>query len=275
MEHTTVGSTISPRDKNSTITLVLIGIVIILCLGFIVVIIGYVGLTTGTNNPSNTTNSVSNTTNTPSLVAQDPLVTIENPKENDIVNGEITIDGFATYHFSNLKIEIYDNQNNKLGSSTVSISSVSDSTIAWQSKVDIVQSPETNVGKIVVLSEEPEFSTSTNVNFEAYSDVPENLIVYAPIQNQLMLGNSLLVRGEVKGLFEGTLQLRLKDSAENVIYDDFFTIADQYNVMQEFNFSIDINDLGTAEGGNGVWEFYYLSAVDGSEVILQSIPVRF
>lgn len=273
MEHSTVSTAITPRDKNSTITLVLIGIVIILCLGFIVVIIGYVGLTTGTNTPANTTNTVSNTT-TP-LVAQEPEVTILGPQENDIVNGEIAVNGFATYQFTNLKVEVYDNEDNKLGSSTVSISSASDSINAWQTTVDIIQSPLTTSGKIVVSSIEPEIIVSTDISFEVYSDMPENLIIYTPLQNQIMFSNNLTIKGEAKGLYEGTLQIRLRDSVENIIYTDFITIPDQYESMREFSYEFTIDDLNTVVGGSGVWEFYYQDPMDGSEVILQSIPVRF
>jgi len=275
MENSNVSSAIPPRDKNSTITLVLIGVIIIICLGFIVVVIGYVGLTTGTNNPSNNNNQVTNTTNTDSLVATDPSITILTPELDSLVNGKIFVKVSATYHFSNLKVEIFDNEENRLGTSSVSISSVSDAPNAWESNLDIIESPRTSTGKIVVSSVNPELSEVVSVKFEIYSDTPSNLIVNAPLENQVMLSSDIKIIGKAKGLFEGNLQIRLKDSTNAVIYLGFITINDQYEFFRSFSEDVNVDNLNEAIGETGTWEFYYQSAKDGSEVILQSITVRF
>lgn len=260
------------RDKNSTLTLVLIGIVIILCLGFIVVIIGYVGLTTGTNKDLSTTNSTNQQNN---IVATNPNIQILSPAESSTINGLIEVKGISSYHFKNLKIELFDFNQNLLATSNVSVSAPADGNVEWLAKLDVINSPSSSNGKIVVTSTEPAFEKSIDIKFEIYSNSPNNLIVYAPLNNQVMFSNNLSIRGEAKGLFEGNLQIRLLDEENNEVYSDSLTIPDQYEEFRKFEYLINLENLSLAEGKSGRWEFYYQSAMDGSEVILQSIPIRF
>lgn len=274
MENSAVNPTVPPRDKNSTITLVLIGVMIILCLGFIVVVMGYISLTNGTDK-SNVTNTTNSTSGGNSLVATEPAIKILTPQANSIVNGKISVSGTATYHFNNLKVELIDDQNTKLATGSVSITSASDSINNWKLDLDVINAPLTANGKIVVSSSEPEKQESVVVNFESYSQTPANLVIFTPLKDQVMFSNNIKIRGQAKGLFEGNLQLRLTDSEGNVIYKDSVTIPDQLTTFREFSYDLTVDDLANAKGKTGVWDFYYSSAMDGSEVILQSIPVRF
>lgn len=273
MENVTTTPTITPRDKNSTITLVLIGVVIILCLGFIVVVIGYIGLTTGTNKVNTTDTTVTDSTPN-SLVATQPAITLSEPTEMQIVNGQIDVKGTATYQFNNIRVELFDETNAKLASSTVSLTSVSDSVNNWQTQLDVLMSPNTTKGKLIVSSVEPATEVSVDIKFESYSE-SENLVLFTPLKNQIMFSNDLAIRGQAKGLFEGLLQIRLKDSNGNIIYSDSITIPDQLLSFTDFSYDISMDDLSSAQGLTGTWEFYYSSAKDGSEVILQTIPIRF
>jgi len=260
----------APRDKNATLTLVLIGVVIILCLGFIVIVIGYIGLTTGTNK----TNTTSDNSTTNSIVASEPRFVITNPVDSQMLNGKVSVSGTATYHFTNLKIELMDEDSTLLAIGTVSLSSVSDSINNWQTELDVITSPKTSNGRIVVSSVTPAIEESLNITFESYAD-SENLVLFTPLKDQVMFSNNLTVRGQAKGLFEGVLQLRLKDENNTIIYYDTITIPDQLINFKEFSYELTIDNLSAAEGSTGKWEFFYESAKDGSEVVLQTIPVRF
>lgn len=272
MENPNVSSAFPPRDKNSTLTLVLIGVVIILCLGFIVVVMGYIGLTSNTN--SNTTNQTTENDNN-SLVATEPNITIESPIEESIVNGIIEVSGTATYHFTNITVEAFDELNNRLGTASVTISSVADSVTVWKTNLELIKSPRTSSGRIVVSASEPEFEKSINIEFESSSQTPGTLIIYSPIPKQTLLGESLYIKGEAKGLFEGVLNIRIKDSNNSEIFTDSFTIPDQLIEFREFEYTVNIENLSSVETDSGEIEFYFNSAMDGSEVILQTIPINF
>lgn len=254
------------QDKNSTITLVLIGILIILCLGVIVVVIGYVGLTTGTNLPTNSSETKTNQLN--------PEIKIEIPSNNSSVDGLVNIKGTATFHFKSLKIELLDENNNRLASGSVSLSTANNQTIPWELQLDIADSPSSGMGRLVVNSDVPEYQEAVKVLFST-SNNSDNLKIYTPLANQLISRPNLSIRGEATGLFEGTLLLRLKDTEDNILYKDFVIIPDQYLEFRAFEYLVNIENLKDAVGKSGNWEFYYQSPRDGSEVILQSIPVRF
>ncbi|CAG1021866.1 hypothetical protein DOJK_01294 [Patescibacteria group bacterium] len=271
MEQTDVHA-VNPQDHSSTLTLVLIGIVIIVALGLVVGVVGYLALTTGTNETANNETATNSTNNQQNLQS---YITVETPSENAQLNGEVLVTGTASGDITLLKVELFDMHDNRLALGNVPISVMDGAENTWQTQLDVITSPLSAEGRIVVTSENPNFTKQIDIVFESYTDSPDYLTIFAPLKNQVILSDNITVHGEAKGLFEGTLNLRLIDEVGNTVYEDAITIPDQEEAFKEFTYELSIPGLSSAIGEIGIWEFYYVSAIDGQDVILQTIPVRF
>lgn len=108
------------------------------------------------------------------------------------------------------------------------------------------------------------------------SEVPGRLKVESPTSNQLMEGDSILFKGEMKDFFEGTLNIRLIDEAGDTLFEDVITASgDNYGKFSIFEKNVNFVRILIGAGAEGKWQFIEYSAKDGSETILLSIPVKF
>ncbi|MAG29080.1 hypothetical protein CL632_02975 [bacterium] len=82
----------------------------------------------------------------------------------------------------------------------------------------------------------------------------------------------MLVKGEAK-VFEGTFQMRLKDSDGSIIVEKFGTAkAEEVGEFGSFGELLLFDEVSTE---TGALELFSISAFDGSEQDLVSIPIKF
>ena len=116
-------------------------------------------------------------------------------------------------------------------------------------------------------------SKPKNLGISAASVVQNRLVVYQPVPNEVMKDNVLQVSGKMKGFFEGKVSIRIKDIRGNTKMADILSAtADNYSYFAPFQqaFSVPSSDKG-----KHTLEFIDVSAKDGSEKVLLTIPVVF
>ena len=258
--------------------LLFVGVIIIFLL---LVAIGLLFFFLKNNQAAN--NTVTNTVqdNTPVLTT----VAITSPSSNDIVTGKINVSGTFSGLITGFNITISDDDNNVLDSNSITVQS-SGTTQAqnWNAVLDLIYAPQTDGGTITVTPSDiqlTDIKATVKVTFKQLKDAADNRIrVFAPLEDQVM-GSTVLLRGQMKGFFEGTMSVRLKDAEGNVIYSGSINPTpnednpDQYTNFVDFSQNVTIDNLAEAQGKTGTWEFYDVSMKDGSETVLLSINVRF
>jgi hypothetical protein len=99
----------------------------------------------------------------------------------------------------------------------------------------------------------------------------ENIIIYAPRMNE-RVGTPIIIEGRAR-VFENTVNYRLRDASGKEIAEGFIT-ADAPDIDQFGPFRAELTYLSTVEGA-GFIDIFSLSAMDGSEINMVSIPVTF
>jgi hypothetical protein len=219
-----------------------------------------------------TSNNSDNKTITEDKREEVKTLTITAPKNNGTVNGVVELSGKASSSLQGLKFEIKDGQGNSLGTSTMNIS-----TEEWNTKLLLTKAPITKSGTITItptLDSDLDLTKIIIVNF-AQVGLISRLNITAPLLYQsIKEGDTLLFKGEMKGFYEGILNVRLSDSNENIILEDVINAeGDNYEGFVPFEKSIEIKDLSKARDAQATILFYEISAKDGKEIELYSMPV--
>lgn len=200
---------------------------------------------------------------------------ILSPKSNDVIEGTVTVNGTVQHKNGDFTIEIRNN-NHIVGTDHVA---VAQGAIDWAKQVYITTSVESVKGEVVVYPTE-EGSTShltrrVPIEFDAVT-IPDRLVVYAPLKNQLMTGPTLHIAGKMKGFFEGILHVRLIDDKNTVIFKDVIHAkSDNYQEFALFSKDVKFGTIISTTLHNGSWQFYDISAKDESETILATVSIRF
>lgn len=122
-------------------------------------------------------------------------------------------------------------------------------------------------------AEEPDMPESGQGDKESkQAEEGPNIAVFTPILGE-RVGLSLIVKGRAR-VFEGTVNLRLKEKEGEILFEDF-TIAQSPDVGQFGPFEKEIDYLVKKPTSEDViLEVFWLSPKDGSELDLVSIPLK-
>lgn len=265
MDDSHTSSQLPLRDKSSTISLVTIGIGIILCLGVIVAVIGYVGLTSGTNSSQNNIVSIPTTTPLPSLE-------VSSPSQNEKVSGEFKVVGSTSGVVAGkLTVTLRDILGLKLSERVIELTSET-----WEAQLQVEDSPRSIFGFIEITSSLANVEKKrVDVEFEQQVSESGKLKISVPLKNQIVNPNELVVRGEAQGLFEGVLNIRIQDSTNQILLEEVVTIPDQLEDFNFFETRLNLDSVIVESSTDATIIFYYTSAMDGQEVVLLELPVRF
>lgn len=119
-------------------------------------------------------------------------------------------------------------------------------------------------------------STFKFISAGPFIEVSNKLKLYLPQKNQAFQGESTIFQGEMKGFFEGTLNVRLRDSQGRELFKDFLTANDDnYEKFASFSKEVKHGKIPASAGPSGTWEFYEVSPKDGTEDVILTVPVKF
>ncbi len=205
--------------------------------------------------------------------SSDTYIRVVSPRPNDVIEGTVTVSGEASEYIGDLTIEVLD-VNNKVLAVTHT-----EALPNWTKTVSITEALSTFVGRVVVYptdeGNKSRLTQSVPVTFDVIT-VSDRLVIYSPLRNQIMKGASVHIAGKMKGIFEGVLHVRLLDDKNTVIYKDVIHAkGDNYDTFSEFAKDVKFGTIISTTLTNGSWQFYDVSAKDGSETVLTTISIRF
>lgn len=198
---------------------------------------------------------------------------VTSPHPKDVIEGTVTVNGEVSHYSGDLTIEVLD-ANNK-----VVASDHTEALPMWTKTISITDTISTFVGQIVVYptdeGKKSRLAQTVPVTFDIIT-VPDRLVIYSPLRNQIMKGSHVHIAGKMKGFFEGVLHVRLLDDKNTVIYKDVIHAkGDNYEQFSEFAKDVKFGTIISTTLTNGSWQFYAVSAKDSSETVLTTISIRF
>ncbi len=210
----------------------------------------------------------------PSSVSPTPdqqSITVTSPHPNDTVDGQVSVQGKVSRP-GEYTIHISDDLN-ILGEKTVTAESGGGT---FSALVPVTSSPAGNAGEVVITVQGADSPPVSVPVFFKLQEAAERVRLQSPLPNQLMKGASVGFRGSMKGFFEGVMHVRLKDDKGAVLFTDTITAADDnYEQFAPFDKTVKYGTIVANGLGSGSWEIYDVSAKDGSETVLLSVPIRF
>jgi len=225
----------------------------------------------------------SDKTPTPSSanIAAQGIFSIELPRDNDLVNGEIKVHFKYEGQINALKVAIYDDNDLLLGSSDQQLDEVSSESLK-QINLDIEKSPTATAGYIKLIpvygnSELANLTKEVVVKFLTL-EAGDRIKLYSPILRQVISKTKpeLQLNGEMHNFFEGLMNYRLVSSAGALLKQgNIQATQDNYAGFVVFQEQLAIEPFPPNTSDNGRLELYEVSMQDGSEKVLLSVPLRF
>lgn len=117
----------------------------------------------------------------------------------------------------------------------------------------------------------PEVTTTPSATGCSTSSADERIVVTKPCANDLV-GGSVLVKGFATGLFEGNMIVDVLDSSKNVLQKKVYTLAGEPGSTVAFTETFVLAPVSVT---SGYIKFYSQSAMDGSDIHVVEVPVRF
>lgn len=271
-------------NKFQVIIILLLLILISLILGFAVIFYyqlqkDSLPLIKNDEQPQEQT-QLSPTPSTSTIEAQGSF-SVELPRENDLVNGEIKVHFKYEGQINALKVAIYDDNDLLLGSSNQQLDEVSSESLK-QINLDIEKSPTATAGYIKLIpvygnSELANLSKEVKVKFLTL-EAGDRIKLYSPILRQVISKTKpeLQLSGEMHNFFEGLMNYRLVSSAGALLKQgNIQATQDNYAGFVVFQEQLAIEPFPPNTSDNGRLELYEISMQDGSEKVLLSVPLRF
>jgi biopolymer transport protein ExbD len=271
-------------NKFQIIIILLLLILISLILGFAVIF--YYQLQKDTlplikNEQQNQEQNQTSPTPSTQAVEGEGFFSVELPRDNDLVNGEIKVHFKYTGQIDALKVAIYDDNNVLLGSSDQVLDEVSSENLK-QINLDIEKSPTATTGSINLIpvyknSELGNLSKEVKVKFLTL-EAGDRIKLYSPILRQVVYKASpeLQLGGQMHDFFEGVMNYRLVSSTGTLLKQGFVQATDDnYMGFVSFQEKLELEQFPPDTSDNGRLELYEVSMQDGSEKVLLSVPLRF
>jgi len=229
---------------------------------------------------------------TPSMILESPTPTsleienvefsVELPRDNDLINGEIKIHLRYLGELDAVMVTVHDSDNNLLAEQETELEVATSEAQLKQVSVDVTSSPQVSQGYITLIpiSKEQELTAlqqKVDVRFLSLES-GDRLKVYAPLLRQVIFkaNGELVIAGEMQGFFEGVLNYRLLSSNGISIKQGVINASeDNYGAFVAFSEEITLSTFPDGVSDNGRLELYEISMEDGGEKVLLSIPLRF
>jgi hypothetical protein len=109
------------------------------------------------------------------------------------------------------------------------------------------------------------------------SSTADRVRITSPLPNQIIpaAGGNIVLAGQIKDFFEGTMGYRLLGGNGGVLISGSVTAPDNYGRFADFTKTVAVPPIPSTAGNPGKWEFFETSMKDGSETVLLSLPVEF
>jgi hypothetical protein len=211
---------------------------------------------------------------------EDKIIVVTSPANKEEINGRVLVEGQASRVFEELTVRLYDDDLNLLGQAFAGLTTGQDVPIReWSTFLDITKSPTTLVGRIKIFpsgeNETSKYAKSVGVKFEQ-TIVPGRLQVFTPIRLQLMQGETVSFRGNMKNFYENTMGVRLMSEKGKEILDDEITAkANTKDKFVTFEKIVDLRKNLDNYGINGTWEFFEIDKEGEPGNVILSLSVRF
>jgi hypothetical protein len=232
-----------------------------------------------TDQDTDTTNGDDSDTSDDETAAEETLK-VTSPVADQEVNGKIFAEGEASEDLEELTIRVYDDDWNMLGEETAALESGDSNPIrSWSIFLDVVQSPTSLTGYVRVFprerGESSKLTQTINVRFQNLVS-PGRLKLFAPLKFQVMQGQTVTFRGQMKDFLEGTMGVRLKDESGNKLFDDTISASgDNYGQYAHFEKTIEHKVNLKYHGTRGSWELFEVDVEGEAGDIILTLPVRF
>lgn len=207
-------------------------------------------------------------------------IKVTSPTSGQEVNGKIYVEGEASEILDELTVRIYDDDWNKIGEQTAALESGDSNPMrSWSIFLDVMQSPTTLTGHVRVFpterGESSNLTQTVNVRFQGLL-AAGRIKLYAPLKFQVMEGEAVSFRGQMKDFVEGNLGVRLLNEDDVEIFKETIT-AQTDNIGNFAQFEKTLQHRLSLEnyGVRGSWELYEIDVEGQAGDVILSVQVRF
>lgn len=210
---------------------------------------------------------------------EEQTIAITTPAAGAEVTGKVTISGTASADLGALQVVLTSTPEGgllELASATVSLTG--EGLANWSTTLVVNNSVTAELATIMVYPADADrtsaLTQTVDVSF-AVQVAEDRIMLYSPVKDQQLPADTVLLAGQMQDFFEATLNVRLLDEDGTELLSDIITASeDNYGQFADFEKEIDMSAV-TPKGKTGEWEFYDVSAADGSETVLLTVPVSF
>lgn len=209
------------------------------------------------------------TTVTPTAISK---IIISTPSSGAKLGGTLNLSASLPGSVTKVTIDIIDNSNQVIASKEISNTSKLAKQINELLLVDKL-SVSDQVTLRVYNSDDPEQIATLPLTINKPT-LSGRLVISSPLEQQHISSKVINLSGEMKGFFEGTLFVRIKNENGTVLYSDFvMPNMDNYEQFAPFSKMFDFSSVEQGLSENLTFEFYDISPKDGAETVLLSIPI--
>ncbi len=210
---------------------------------------------------------------------EEQVLTITSPAVQTEVTGMFNVSGTASSSIGELQVVLTSTPEGglvELASTTVNLNG--DGVVNWEVTLLVSHTVSAQLATVVVYPADADrtspLAQTVDVAFEVQT-AADRINLYSPVANQQLPTDKVLVAGQMKNFFEATMNVRLLDEDGTELLDTFITASgDNYEQFADFEKEIDLTAIAPT-GNTGEWEFYQISAKDGSKEVLLVVPISF
>lgn len=236
----------------------------------------------GTEENGNGTSTETTTTETQGdgTTYTEGTIKVTSPVSTQEVNGKIFVEGEASDILEELTVRVYDDDWNKIGEKTAALESGNTNTTKpWSIFLDVTQSPTSLTGHVRVFpterGESSKLTQTINIRFQSVVTAGR-LKLFAPLTHQMMQGQAVTFRGQMKDFLEGIMGVRLKNEKGEEIFKDTITASgDNYGKYAQFEKVVEYKVNLKYHGTRGSWELFDLDIEGEAGNVVLTVPVRF
>jgi len=211
-----------------------------------------------------------------------PYILITSPKKDSSMDAFVKVSGKSSSSVGNIYLELFNLNQNELFSTLIEFPYSDQEVFEWEYYITLTEAPETLKGLLTAYSEKPIENEDGELEV-IRAEVPinfnlpkaENRIKLNSPLNNLWVTDEILVKGEMKDFFEGTMYFRIYSEQGVELLDGAITALDEnYNKYAPFEEIINIESIKDQIGDSGTLVLYDVSMLDGDETTLIEVTFR-